>query len=130
MGDSWDYSNPAFNNIPPGGGWPTLVLDSRGGSVSALATPTIQTASVANKNGKTALVTLTWTDTSNGEAGFLIQRAQSPGFQFNVVNTTVEANITTVTVEVPRGATYDFRMLAFNNTIQSAWSNTVTRSAP
>ena len=28
VGDTWDYSNPAFNEIPPGGGWPTLTLDS------------------------------------------------------------------------------------------------------
>ncbi len=28
VGDTWDYSDPAFNKIPPGGGWPTLTLDS------------------------------------------------------------------------------------------------------
>jgi len=26
VGDTWDYSNPAFNEIPPGGGFPTLTL--------------------------------------------------------------------------------------------------------
>ena len=30
VGDIWDYSNPAFNDIPPGGGWPTLTLSLAG----------------------------------------------------------------------------------------------------
>jgi hypothetical protein len=30
VGDIWDYSDPAFNEIPTGGGWPTLTLSSMG----------------------------------------------------------------------------------------------------
>ena len=29
VGDTWDYSDPAFNNIPAGGGFPTITVDSR-----------------------------------------------------------------------------------------------------
>ena len=29
VGDTWDYSNPAFNALPPGAGFPTVSVDSR-----------------------------------------------------------------------------------------------------
>ncbi|MFK5635314.1 cell wall-binding repeat-containing protein, partial [Ornithinimicrobium sp. LYQ103] len=28
VGDTWDYSDPAFNNLPPGGGFPTITVES------------------------------------------------------------------------------------------------------
>jgi hypothetical protein len=130
VGDTWDYSNPAFNQIPPGGGWPTLTLDSRGGAISTVAAPSGLTASAVAANKKTATVTLNWTDNSANETGFLIQRADNAGFSLGVVNATVAGNITTFNQSVARGKTFYYRVLAFNDTTQSAWSNTVSVTTP
>jgi len=130
VGDNWDYSNPAFNEIPPGGGWPTLTLDSRGGVVSVVAAPSSLVGSAVAKNKKTATVTLNWTDNANNEAGFLIQRADDVGFNTNVVNASVGPDVTLFTQDVARGKTFYYRVLAFSITIQSGWSNTAAVLAP
>lgn len=130
VGDVWDYSNPAFNNIPPGGGFPTLTLDSRGTSEATLAAPTNLAGSSVAKNRKTATVNLTWNDTTTSEAGFLVQRADNAGFTLGVVNATLGANIATLSQGVTPGKTYYYRVLAFSGTIQSPWSNTATVVVP
>jgi hypothetical protein len=129
VGDVWDYSDPALNNLPPGGGFPTLTLDSRGNSVTTLAKPTDLTASATAKNKKTAIVDLSWTDNSE-ERGFLIQRADNATFTLGVANTTVAANTTTASQSVARGKTYYYRVLAFTDAHQSDWSNTATVTTP
>ena len=130
VGDVWDYSDPAFNEIQPGGGWPTLTLDSRGGTVNVVAAPSSLTGSAVIKNSKTATVTLNWADNSNIETGFLIQRSDNVGFNLNVVNTTVGPSVTTFTQAVSRRKTYYYRVLAFNDTVQSGWSNIATVVTP
>jgi hypothetical protein len=133
VGDTWDYSNPAFNEIPPGGGWPTLTLDSRGGTppvVVVIEAPTNLTGSAVVKNRNSATVTLNWSDNSANETGFLIQRAYDANFTSGVVNATVGGNITTLTQTVARGTIFYYRVLAFNDTIQSNWSNTFTVTTP
>jgi FtsP/CotA-like multicopper oxidase with cupredoxin domain len=130
VGDVWDYSNPGFNEIPPGGGWPTLTLDSRGGVTSAVAAPTGLAAGAVANNKKTATVTLNWLDNSTTETGFLIQRADNLLFTAGVVNATVGANVTTFSQSVARGKTFYYRVLGFSDTTQSAWSNTVSITTP
>lgn len=133
VGDVWDYSNPAFNQIPAGGGWPTLTIKSAGPAdppVPPVAAPTNLAASVAAKNKKTANVTLTWTDNANNETGFLIQRADNAAFSAGVVNATVGADVRTLTQGVTPGKTYYYRVHAFNATTQSGWSNTATVPVP
>lgn len=130
VGDTWDYSNPAFNAIPAGGGWPTLTLDSRGGITSMVVAPSNLGASIFLKNSKTARVTLTWTDNSNNETGFLIQRSDNALFSANVVNTNVVAGVTSISMDTARARTYYYRVLAFSNTIQSTWSNTIMVTTP
>jgi FtsP/CotA-like multicopper oxidase with cupredoxin domain len=131
VGDPWDYSNPAFNEIPPGGGWPTLTLDSRGGTPAATTVaPTNLTGSAVVKNKNLATVSLSWTDNSVNETGFLIQRAYDPGFTSGVVNATVGANVTTFSQAVARGTTFYYRVHAFTDTTQSGWSNTAIVATP
>jgi FtsP/CotA-like multicopper oxidase with cupredoxin domain len=130
VGDTWDYSNPAFNEIPPGGGFPTLTVDSRGGATTTIAAPTNLTAGAAVKNNKTATVTLNWADNSTTETGFLIQRADNVSFTVGVVNATVVGDITTFAQNVARGRTFYYRVLAFNDAHQSAWSNTAQVTTP
>ena len=132
VGDTWDYSNPALNNIPPGGGWPTLTLSSMGivPPVSTIAPPSALTGSAVVKNKKTATVTLTWMDNSVNETGFLVQRAYDPGFTSGVVNATLGSNVSTFSQTVARGTTFYYRVHAFNDTTQSAWSNTASVITP
>jgi len=130
VGDNWDYSNPAFNELPPGGGWPTLTLDSRGGTGSTDWAPTDLTAIAAVKNKNSANVTLTWTDNAVNETGFLIQRAYDVGFTSGVVNATVKGDVTTFTQTVARGTTFYYRVHAFTDTTQSNWSNMATVTTP
>ncbi|OGW41021.1 MAG: hypothetical protein A2Y97_04250 [Nitrospirae bacterium RBG_13_39_12] len=130
VGDVWDYSDPAFNEIPPGGGWPTLTLDSKGGTITAITAPTNLTVSAVAKNKKTAIVTLNWTDNAVNETGFLVQRADNAGFSLGVVNATVAGDVTTFSQSVTRGKTYYYRALAFNDAHQSDWSNTVSVTTP
>lgn len=124
VGDTWDYSNPAFNNIPPGGGFPTVTVDSRGTTQAVgdpVAAPTNLTGTLTVKNRKTSTVNLSWTDNSTNETGFLIQRTNSDGT--NLVNATVGPNITTFTQTVTSGVAYIYRVHAFSDTTQSGWSD-------
>ena len=124
VGDTWDYSDPAFNNIPPGGGFPTVTVDSRNLGTAVgdpVAAPTNLTGTLAVKNRKTSTVNLSWTDNANNETGFLIQRTNSDGT--NVVNATVGPNVTTFTQTVTSGVAYIYRVHAFSDTTQSGWSN-------
>ncbi len=134
VGDTWDYSNPAFNEIPPGGGWPTLTLDSRGTDPVlppvVIAAPSNLTGSAAVANKKSARVTLNWEDNSNNETGFLVQRAYNPAFTSGVVNANVGANVTTLTQTVSRATILYYRVHAFNDTTQSGWSNTIIITTP
>jgi FtsP/CotA-like multicopper oxidase with cupredoxin domain len=133
VGDTADYSNPAFNNIPSGGGWPTLTLSSNGNvptPPSAIASPSNLAGSSTVKNKKSATVTLVWQDNSDNETGFLIQRADDPAFSTGVVNATVGGNVGTFDQTVARGTTFYYRVYAFNDTTQSGWSNTATVPTP
>jgi FtsP/CotA-like multicopper oxidase with cupredoxin domain len=130
VGDTWDYSDPALNEIVPGGGWPTLTLTSGNQTITTIAAPSNLTASAVAKNKKTANVTLNWADNSANETGFLIQRADNVNFTLGVVNATVGANVTTLTQSLPRARSYYYRVLAFSDTIQSGWSNTVNVVTP
>lgn len=134
VGDTWDYSNPAFNEIPPGGGWPTLILDSRvegpGSPPVVIAAPTGLTGSTVVKNRNSASVTLNWTDNSDNETGFLVQRAYDGAFTSGVVNATVGGDVTTLNQTVARATIFYYRVHAFNDTTQSDWSNTFTIATP
>lgn len=126
VGDTWNYSNPALNNLPAGGGFPTITVDSRGPgqpASSAVAAPTNLTGTLTVANRKTSTVKLNWADTANNETGFLIQRTNIDGT--NVVNATVGPNITTFSQAVTSGVSYIYRVQAFSDTTQSGWSNTL-----
>ena len=132
VGDVWDYSDPNLNAIPPGGGFPTLTLDSRGEefSVTRIPTPTDLAATAVVKTKRTAAVTLTWADQSTNEGGFLVQRSTSATFGTNVVSTTLAANSETLVQTVSRGQTYYYRVLAFSDAHQSGWSMPVSIAVP
>ena len=120
VGDTWDYSDPAFNEIPPGGGFPTLTLTSAYSNLGSWvptappAAPSNLTATAATQ-GNNARITLTWTDNADNESGFTIQRATDSTFTTGLVTSTVAANVTTFTTgNVARNTAYYFRIWATN----------------
>jgi PKD repeat protein len=72
-------------------------------------------------------VSLTWTDNSNNEQGFTIERATSPSTTFTQVGT-VATNTTHFVQTGVAAGTYSYRVRAYNATTgqDSAYSNTAT----
>ncbi|MCB0323106.1 MAG: fibronectin type III domain-containing protein [Bdellovibrionales bacterium] len=70
-------------------------------------------------------IALRWSDTSNNETGFKIERAQGSGSYTQIA--TVSSNSTTFTSSgLSAGASYSFRIRAYNGTGNSGYSNAVT----
>jgi FtsP/CotA-like multicopper oxidase with cupredoxin domain len=71
-------------------------------------------------------VILNWTDNSNNEAGFMIQRAGNLGFTNGLVTFPVGPNTTTFTDNtVALNTRYYYRVFAYNGAGNTAYSNTV-----
>ncbi len=99
------FSNSAGVNLPP-------------------AAPSNVLANALRFNGNFDRVTLTWTDGSTNETGFEIQRATNDTFTTGLTTASVNANVVTYTTgNLPRGATYYFRIRAVNASGVSAWVN-------
>ncbi|WP_221407730.1 fibronectin type III domain-containing protein [Thermoflexibacter ruber] len=102
--------------------------------VPEVSTPTVPTApnnltATANSNTQ---ITLNWTDNSNNETGFRIERSTTAGSGFTEL-TNVEANVTTFTnTNLQAGTTYFYRVRAYNAAGNSAYSNeaSATTSQP
>ncbi|NSW88025.1 MAG: fibronectin type III domain-containing protein, partial [Syntrophobacteraceae bacterium] len=127
-----------LNEIPPGGVFPTKSLASAfsntatfGTVVSPPAAPSNLAGTAVAQGANNARVTLIWTDNSNNEAGFTIQRSTSADFTANVTSTNVGANTTTFqTGNVSRKTLFYFRVQAFNAAGTSAWSNVISVLTP
>jgi len=111
VGDSWDYSDPAFNEIPPGGGWPTLTLSSRAGAPppTPIAAPTNLAATVVAGPA----VNLTWTDNATNETAYVVQRALD-GVTFSALATLGADSTSYSDAAVTGGNTYTYRVYAMN----------------
>ncbi len=133
VGDTWDYTDP---NLNEGASFPTLSLESAFTNIATFgalppAAPSGLTATAFRFNNNNDRVTLTWTDNSNNETGFTIQRATNSAFSAGLVTSTVGANITTFTTgNVPRFTTFWFRVAATNASGASDWSNVVSVTTP
>ena len=84
---------------------------------------------VRTTSATTDRVTLTWTDNSNNETGFHVQRSASPTFT-NTSTYTMAANVTTFSQNVSRNVTYYYRVRSTNATGNSGWSNVVILVTP
>jgi mono/diheme cytochrome c family protein len=72
-------------------------------------------------------VNLTWTDNSNNETGFKVQRATDSGFTTGLTTLTVGANLTSYSnTGLTASTTYYYRVLATNTAGDSTASNTAT----
>ena len=105
------------------------VTDNAGATGSASASVSI-TSNVINApsnltaSGSKGKVSLTWTDNSNNEAGFYIERAPSGTINFSQVGS-VGANVTKFSQSVASGS-YSYRVRAYSGTVYSAYSNVAT----
>jgi FtsP/CotA-like multicopper oxidase with cupredoxin domain len=89
------------------------------------AAPTALTGRVSTMNPPT--VALAWTDNSNNELGFTIQRATNSGFTLNLTAFTVGPNVTTYSdATVVKGTRYYYRVQAFITGNTSGFTNTAS----
>jgi probable HAF family extracellular repeat protein len=94
----------------------------------ALAPPTKPSApsALVGSQLSSSQVRLTWADNSGNELGFRVQRATGTMGTFAPL-ARVGANVITFTdTTVKAGKTYRYRVLAFNATGSSAWSNAIS----
>lgn len=74
--------------------------------------------------------TLTWTDKSNNESGFRIERRIGSNGTFSLY-ATVSANVQSYSVSgLAPSTAYDFRVCAYNGSGESAYSNVATLGTP
>lgn len=131
IGDTWDYSDPALNELAPGEGFPTMAMDSGFSNVVTIGDAPV--APAAPTNLATTLqpgpqVRLTWKDNANNETGFVIERALD-GVTFSAL-ATVGTNVTSYSDAVAAGNTYTYRVKALNAGGSSAFSNTSAVTVP
>jgi hypothetical protein len=92
-------------------------------TVTAPAVPTNLTASISNSQ-----VTLNWTDNSDNESGFTLQRSTDGGSTWTSLN--LGANVTTYQESLAQGVTASYRVSAYNSMFTSANSNTASVNNP
>jgi FtsP/CotA-like multicopper oxidase with cupredoxin domain len=125
VGDTYQYAAPAI-------GFPTVQVNSNWSSTTILAiiNPPNQPTNLQATQVTAEGIALAWTDKSNNEAGFQIQRSTSSQFT-NPTTFTVGADITTYTdTTTALNTQYYYRVLAYNAGGNSAWSNTVNALTP
>ena len=82
-------------------------------------------ASLTVTQASRTAVTLRWTDASNNEEGFRIERSSNGG-AFTVIATVAAGTQTYTGGSVKVGKPYKFRVVAYNSAGASAYSNTVS----
>jgi hypothetical protein len=73
-----------------------------------------------------SLVSLAWTDNSDNESGFQVERAPSGAGDFTQIATTGPGVAAYVDQAVTEGTSYDYRVRAYDSAGGSAYSNTLT----
>ena len=113
--------------LPRGGGQHRRAGTSAWSNIATItvdvpAAPATLTAANGANQGNQRRVVLTWTDSSNNETGFTIQRATDAAFTTGLNTQNVGANVTTVTQSgLVRNTDYYYRIRANNVVGSSAW---------
>ena len=115
--DSWTYSELGWGSCSGQSDWDAT---RTGGDAIAPAAPSGLGATAASSS----TIDLTWTDNSNNEAGFKIERSTSSTTGFTQIGI-VSANITSYTSSsLNASTTYYYRVRAYNSAGDSSYSNT------
>jgi len=94
-------------------------------ATTVIAAPTNLTATAASKTK----IKLAWTDNSNNEQGFKIERS-TDGVNFSQI-ATVGANVKAYTnTGLSKNKKYSYRIRAYNGTTNSAYSNVASATTP
>jgi hypothetical protein len=73
-------------------------------------------------------ITLTWTENSTLQSGYVIERKQSPQTTFSVLDTVFGAGNTYVDKKVQLSQTYTYRVKAYSPTAETGYSNEMSLS--
>jgi len=129
VGDTWDYADPAINEIVAGG-FPTVNAKSEYAYIADVSsTPTAPSGLTANAASATQ-VDLAWMDNSSNEDGFVIERSDDLGATWNPVGQTATDVTTFSDTPVAPVSTYQYRVYAFNLSGNSLPSNVVEVTTP
>lgn len=107
------YWRVQASNIAGSGPW---------SSVSHFAVIYAPTNLVLQRSGSSE-ITLTWNNNSAKEDGTVIERAQSPDTSFAVIDTVKGSGTDYVDNTVEQGQAYSYRVKAYNDSLESAYSN-------
>ncbi|HWQ33109.1 MAG TPA: fibronectin type III domain-containing protein, partial [Blastocatellia bacterium] len=119
---SYSYRVRAFNAAGDSGYTNTASATTQAAS-SPPAAPTSLTATAASKSQ----INLAWTDNSNNEDGFKIERCQGSGCTNFAQIATVPAGTTSFSnTGLSSGTVYTYRVRAYNSSGDSAYSNTAS----
>jgi FtsP/CotA-like multicopper oxidase with cupredoxin domain len=131
VGDTYDYSDPGFNEIVPGvPAFPVVTVKSAYAYPGAVNLPPAAPSDLVANAQSGAQVSLLWKDNSNNETGFVIERSSDSGASFSEL-TTVGANVISyVDSTVEGGKTYHYRVAASNTNGMSPYSNTAIVGVP
>jgi titin len=124
VGDTWDYADPALNEIPVGSyAFPVVTTKSAYAYVTVVVSPPLAPSDLSATNVAQTSLTLNWVDNSNNEDGFTVEMADIADFS-TILNTfPVGAGVTSLPVTgLTAETTYYFRASAFNVAGASAWS--------
>jgi FtsP/CotA-like multicopper oxidase with cupredoxin domain len=123
VGDTHDYSDAGLNELPPGGGFPTLAMDSAFSNVAWVnATPVAPDApaSVTATLEPGPRITLAWPDVAN-ESSYEIQRSAN-GAAFSPLVSVAADTIGFSDTAVSPGNAYQYQVRAVNTAGASAFT--------
>lgn len=74
-------------------------------------------------------IALKWTDASDNEAGFRLERSTNGGTSWSVLGTVGANSISLTNQRLTAGVTYSYRIQSYNACGNSGWSNTASATA-
>jgi len=117
-GTVYTYHIAAVNSVGASD-WTDTAVVTTPVSNSVPISPNTLVASAATDG--TGRIDLTWSDNSNNETGFRLDRA-SDGLNYTLI-ATLGANVTSYSDSLAADGTYTYRIRAFNGAGNSVWSN-------
>ena len=104
-------------------------------NINAAVTPPVAPSNVQATSLSNGTIQVSWTDNSNNEEAFIIDRSEDGGAMFNVIANNIAANSTSyIDSNVVEGTTYTYRVSASNAIGGAAAANspsaTASASAP